>query len=166
MQGNGLHLLDLPTIYVQNNISAQLAGALTASVAIANAVGTFGCGLMLQRGFQAKTLVQVGFAVLILCSLSFYLFKDQLPFILQYLSVFSFSLIWWIGCSDCLCTGNPFCDHIQQQLVRQLVWCCNVQQFRSSCLPPVIALTVDNKLRLGFGRVSVTQVIVWAWYLI
>lgn len=82
----------LPTIYQQNQLSLQLAGALTACVTIANAVGTFICGLLLQRGLLPKTLVQSGFVVMMLCTLGFYLFKDQLPFLLQYSLVFAFSL--------------------------------------------------------------------------
>lgn len=140
----------LPTIYVQNNISAQLAGALTASVAIANAVGTFGCGLMLQRGFQAKTLVQVGFVVLILCSLSFYLFKDQLPFILQYLSVFSFSLFGGLVAAIVFAQAIHFAPHQAaiSTTVGLVLQCSAISQF---LLPPVIALTVDQ-----------TQTWVWA----
>ncbi|WP_326518251.1 MFS transporter [Acinetobacter sp. CAAS 2-6] len=82
----------LPTIYQQNQLSLQLAGALTACVTIANAVGTFICGLLLQQGLLPKTLVQSGFVVMMLCTLGFYLFKDQLPFLLQYALVFGFSL--------------------------------------------------------------------------
>lgn len=82
----------LPTIYQQNQLSLQLAGALTACVTIANAVGTFICGLLLQRGLLPKTLVQSGFMVMMLCTLGFYLFKDQLLFLLQYSLVFAFSL--------------------------------------------------------------------------
>lgn len=140
----------LPTIYVQNNISAQLAGALTASVAIANAVGTFGCGLMLHRGFQAKTLVQVGFGVLILCSLSFYLFKDQLPFILQYLSVFSFSLFGGLVAAIVFAHAIHFAPYQAaiSTTVGLVLQCSAISQF---LLPPVIALTVDQ-----------TQTWVWA----
>ena len=140
----------LPTIYVQNNISAQLAGALTASVAIANAVGTFGCGLMLHRGFQAKTLVQVGFGVLILCSLSFYLFKDQLPFILQYLSVFSFSLFGGLVAAIVFAQAIHFAPYQAaiSTTVGLVLQCSAISQF---LLPPVIALTVDQ-----------TQTWVWA----
>ncbi|RLL29761.1 MFS transporter, partial [Acinetobacter cumulans] len=63
----------LPTIYEQNHIAPTLAGLLTASVSIANAVGTFICGLLLQRGLQAKLLVILGFVVLIACALLFYI---------------------------------------------------------------------------------------------
>ncbi|WP_407304206.1 CynX/NimT family MFS transporter [Acinetobacter sp.] len=82
----------LPSIYQQYQFSLALAGALTAIVAIANAIGTFVCGLLLQRGFRPQTLVQTGFANLILCALSFYLLHEFLPFSLQFILVLSFSL--------------------------------------------------------------------------
>jgi len=82
----------LPSIYQQYQVSLAVAGALTAIVAIANAVGTFGCGLLLQRGFRPQTLVQTGFATLMVCALSFYLLREFLPFILQFILVLSFSL--------------------------------------------------------------------------
>jgi len=82
----------LPSIYQQNQISLAVAGALTAIVAIANAVGTFVCGLLLHRGFRPQTLVQTGFTTLMVCALSFYLLREFLPFILQFILVLSFSL--------------------------------------------------------------------------
>lgn len=82
----------MPTIYEQNGIALATSGMLTAGVSVANAVGTFACGIMLQRGLRAKNLIQSGFAILIVCAFSFYAFKTQLPFILQYILVFSFSL--------------------------------------------------------------------------
>ena len=82
----------LPSIYQQYQVSLAVAGALTAIVAIANAVGTFGCGLLLQRGFRPQTLVQTGFSTLMVCALSFYLLREFLPFILQFILVLSFSL--------------------------------------------------------------------------
>jgi cyanate permease len=85
----------LPSIYEQSHIAPTMAGIFTASVSIANAFGTFACGLLLQRGFKAKTLVQTGFAVLLFCALSFYMFKAHLPFIAQFALVFNFSL--WGG---------------------------------------------------------------------
>ncbi len=69
----------LPSIYQQYQVSLAVAGALTAIVAIANAVGTFGCGLLLQRGFRPQTLVQTGFATLMVCALSFYLLRQFFP---------------------------------------------------------------------------------------
>ena len=71
-----------------------MAGGLTAIVAIANAnaIGTFACGLLLQRGFRPQTLVQTGFATLMVCALSFYLLREVLPFSLQFILVLSFSL--------------------------------------------------------------------------
>ena len=82
----------LPVIYAQNEIAATTAGVLTASVSIANAVGTFGCGLLLQRGFQPKTLVQFGFLIFAAGAFAFYGFQDHLSFFIQFAVVFSFSL--------------------------------------------------------------------------
>lgn len=82
----------LPTIYQHNHISLAQAGFLTAIVAMSNAVGTFICGLLLQQGWKARILIQTGFVVLLITSLAFYLFKDGLPFALQYGMVFCFSL--------------------------------------------------------------------------
>lgn len=82
----------LPVIYQQNMISLEIAGILTATVAIGNAVGTSWCGHLIQKGFQAKHLIQIGFVILIICAISFYGFRQYLPFILQYALVLSFSL--------------------------------------------------------------------------
>ena len=133
----------LPTIYEQNQISPQLSGALTASVSIANAVGTFACGLMLQRGFQAKTLVQVGFGVLILCSLSFYLFKDHLPFLLQYFSVFSFSLFGGLVAAIVFAQALHFAPYPAaiSTTVGMVLQCSAISQF---VLPPTIAIIVSQ----------------------
>ncbi len=81
----------LPTIYQQNQLSMQLAGMLTAFVAMSNAIGTLICGMLLQRGYLPRKLLQSSFCVLIGCALSFYVFKEQLPFWLQYGLVLSFS---------------------------------------------------------------------------
>ncbi len=82
----------LPSIYKQYQISLAMAGSLTAIVAIANAIGTFACGLLLQRGFRPQTLVQTGFTTLMVCALSFYLLREFLPFGLQFILVLGFSL--------------------------------------------------------------------------
>ncbi|OTG82014.1 MFS transporter [Acinetobacter sp. ANC 5054] len=133
----------LPTIYEQNHISLQLSGALTASVSIANAVGAFACGLMLQRGFQAKTLVQVGFVVLIICALSFYLFKDYLPFLLQYLSVFGFSLFGGLVAAVIFAQALHFAPYSAaiSTTIGLVLQCSAISQFM---LPPTIALIVSE----------------------
>ncbi|WP_180161392.1 CynX/NimT family MFS transporter [Acinetobacter sp. YH12040] len=133
----------LPMIYAQNQISAELAGALTASVAVANAVGTWGCGLLLQRGFQAKTLVQLGFAVLIICSLEFYLFKDALPFLLQYLTVFSFSLFGGLVAATVFAQALHFAPYPAaiSTTIGMILQCSAISQF---VLPPLIATVVSQ----------------------
>ncbi len=82
----------LPSIYQQNQISLQMAGVLTAIVAMSNAVGTVCCGHLIQKGIRPKYLIQIGFLILIFCAIGFYGFKQFLPFILQYVLVLSFSL--------------------------------------------------------------------------
>lgn len=82
----------LPSIYQHNQISLQTAGLLTASVSIANAIGTFACGLMMQRGVQPAYLIQVGFVVLFACAIGFYCVQDFWPFMMQYVLVVTFSL--------------------------------------------------------------------------
>lgn len=83
----------LPTIYAENQISLTVAGSLTAVVAISNAVGTALCGRLLQRGYQAVTLLRVGFVVITLCAITFYTLQAELNFAMQYLCVVLFSLV-------------------------------------------------------------------------
>lgn len=83
----------LPTIYAENHIPLTIAGSLTAFVAISNALGTALCGRLLQRGYQAVTLIRVGFVVITVCAVSFYTLQAELNFALQYLCVVMFSLV-------------------------------------------------------------------------
>lgn len=82
----------LPSIYQESQISLSTAGTLTAAVSIINAVGTFICGLLLQRGLPPKILIQTGYLLLGTCALTFYGFREFFPFIIQYGLVLSFSL--------------------------------------------------------------------------
>lgn len=82
----------LPTIYEHNHISLSLAGALTAVVAISNACGTALCGRLLQHGIPASRLMRIGFVVMLLTALTFYIFSAYLPFFVQYTCVIAFSL--------------------------------------------------------------------------
>lgn len=83
----------LPTIYEQNQISLTTAGALTAVVAMSNALGTAWCGRLLQSGVAAVNLIRIGFCVMMFSALSFYSLDAYLPFILQYACVVAFSLV-------------------------------------------------------------------------
>lgn len=132
----------LPTIYQQNEISLTLAGALTASVAIANAVGTFACGIMLQRGLLPKTLVQTGFIILMLCALSFYIFQAQLPFLLQFACVFSFSLFGGLVAAVVFAQALRFAPSpvAISATIGMILQCSATSQF---LLPPAIAAIVS-----------------------
>lgn len=133
----------LPTIYEQNHIAPTLAGLLTASVSIANAVGTFICGLLLQRGLQAKLLVILGFVVLIACALLFYTAKDSLPFMLQYLLVFGFSLFGGLVAGSIFAQALHFSPSPMaiSTTVGMILQCSALSQF---LLPPSIALLVSS----------------------
>ena len=132
----------LPTIYQHSNISPALSGILTASVSIANAVGTFACGLMLQRGFKPRTLVQTGFAVLMFCALGFYLFQDHLAFWVQFALVFNFSLFGGLVAASVFAQAlhiapSPAAISTTVGLVLQ---CSAISQF---IIPPCIAWMVS-----------------------
>lgn len=133
----------LPTIYEQNHIAPTLAGLLTASVSIANAVGTFICGLLLQRGLQAKQLVILGFVVLIACALLFYTAKDSLPFILQYVLVFGFSLFGGLVAGSIFAQALHFSPSpiAISTTVGMILQCSALSQF---LLPPSIAFLVSS----------------------
>lgn len=133
----------LPTIYEQNHIAPTLAGLLTASVSIANAVGTFICGLLLQRGFQPKQLVILGFVVLICCASLFYMAKDSLPFMLQYVLVFGFSLFGGLVAGSIFAQALHFAPNpiAISTTVGMILQCSSLSQF---LLPPSIAFVVSS----------------------
>lgn len=51
----------LPTVYAQMGLSAGLTGVLTACVALVNVSGNIMSGRLLQRGWSASRLLQIGF---------------------------------------------------------------------------------------------------------
>lgn len=132
----------LPTIYAQNEIAATTAGLLTASVSIANAVGTFGCGLLLQRGLKPKTLVQFGFLIFAACALTFYGFKDQLNFFMQFAVVFSFSLFGGLVAATVFAQALHFAPSALtiSTTIGLILQSSALSQF---LLPPAIALLVS-----------------------
>lgn len=132
----------LPTIYQQYQISLQTAGVLTAMVAMANAVGTFVCGLLLQRGLRAQVLMQMGFAVLMLCALSFYILRDVLPFIVQFLLVIHFSLFGGLVAAVVFAQVLNFAPQpiAISTTVGLVLQCSAISQF---LLPPVVAAIVS-----------------------
>lgn len=133
----------LPMIYSENDIAATSAGTLTAVVAIANAVGTFGCGLLLQRGWQPKTLVHIGFSMLMICALGFYGLKESLTFAIQFGLVFSFSLCGGLVAATILSQALYFApNNMSISTTTGLVLQNSaISQF---ALPPSIAFVVSN----------------------
>lgn len=133
----------LPMIYSENDISVTLAGTLTAVVSIANAVGTFGCGLLLQRGWHPKTLVQMGFSILMICALGFYGLKEILPFAMQFGLVFSFSLCGGLVAATVLSQALYFAPNTMSISTTMGLVLQNsaISQF---VLPPSIALVVSS----------------------
>lgn len=132
----------LPTIYQQYQISLQTAGILTAMVAIANAVGTFVCGILLQRGFRALVLMQLGFVVLILCALSFYILREALPFAVQFLLVLNFSLFGGLVAAVVFAQVMHFAPQpvAISTTIGLVLQCSASSQF---LLPPVVAAIVS-----------------------
>lgn len=133
----------LPTIYQHHQISLQMAGLLTAIVAISNAIGTFICGLLLQRGFSSKLLVQFGFSVLLICALCFYTLQNQLPFFVQYALVFNFSLFGGLVAATILSQSlhfavKPIAISATVGLILQI---SAISQF---IMPPSVAMIVSK----------------------
>ena len=56
----------LPTVYAQMGLSAGLTGVLTACVALVNVSGNIMSGRLLQRGWPASRLLQIGFVCMAL----------------------------------------------------------------------------------------------------
>ena len=83
----------LPSLYVQQGMDLQLAGLLVSLVVLANLGGTFGAGILLQRGYQPQQLLRIGFISMIICSAIVLTAPAWLRFELQYLSALLFSLI-------------------------------------------------------------------------
>ena len=57
----------LPSMYVEHGIDLKVAGVLVSIVVLANLGGTFGTGMLLQRGWKPQTLFSTGF-IAMLCS--------------------------------------------------------------------------------------------------
>lgn len=133
----------LPIIYAENHIALTTAGLLTATVSIANAVGTFSCGLLLQRGISAKLLMQFGFAILAFCALSFYGLKDFLPFIVQFALVFAFSLFGGLVAATVFAQALHFAPS-PQTISTTIGLILQNSAFSQFALPPLIAFTVSQ----------------------
>ena len=131
----------LPTIYANNQISPTLAGAMTASVSVVNAVGTFICGLMLQRGIAAKKIFIFSFIVLVVCTTLFYSFTTQLNDLIQFAIAFLFSLM---GGFIAACVFTQAIEHAPSPMaisttVGLILQLSAISQFM---MPPLVAYIV------------------------
>jgi MFS family permease len=54
----------LPTVYAELGLASGLAGVLSACVALANVVGNIFSGRLLQRGWSAQRLINIGFVTM------------------------------------------------------------------------------------------------------
>lgn len=73
----------LPSLYVSFNMDLKLAGLLVSMVVLSNLGGTFGAGVLLQKGFAPLKLLQFSFLSLILCSWVVFFQPSWLIFELQ-----------------------------------------------------------------------------------
>jgi len=85
----------LPTVYAQMGLSAGLTGVLTACVALVNVSGNIMSGRLLQRGWPARRLLQIGFACMALGAIgAFAQWQMQsLPTVAKFLCVVMFSAV-------------------------------------------------------------------------
>lgn len=83
----------LPSLYVSFNMDLKLAGILVSMVVLSNLGGTFGAGVLLQKGIAPFKLLQFSFLSLILCSWVVFSQPYWLIFELQYLCAILFSFI-------------------------------------------------------------------------
>lgn len=85
----------LPTVYAQMGLSAVLTGVLTACVALVNVSGNIMSGRLLQRGWPARRLLQIGFTCMALGAIgAFAQWQSQgLPTVTKFLCVVMFSAV-------------------------------------------------------------------------
>jgi MFS family permease len=85
----------LPTVYAQIGLSAGLTGVLTACVALVNVSGNIMSGRLLQRGWPARRLLQIGFTCMALGAIgAFAEWQSQgLPTVAKFVCVVMFSAV-------------------------------------------------------------------------
>lgn len=83
----------LPSMYINSAIDLKWAGLLTAGAVLANLVGTFGAGSLLQKGYEPEHLLRFGFICMLICSLLSFTAKSWLSFEWQYMSAVAFSML-------------------------------------------------------------------------
>lgn len=139
----------LPTIYAHNQISPTLAGAMTAGVSAVNAVGTFACGLLMQRGVSIKKLFMLSFVLLAICTSVFYAFTEQLNYLVQFAIAFSFSFVGGFIAAAVFAQALVYAPHPMaiSTTVGLILQLSAISQFM---LPPLVAWVV-------------TQTASWAW---
>lgn len=85
----------LPTVYAELGLTAGLAGILSACVALANVVGNIFSGRLLQRGWPAQRLLNIGFVTMGLGAIGAYAVwqGEGLPVTWRFACVVLFSAI-------------------------------------------------------------------------
>lgn len=85
----------LPTVYAQLGLSAGLTGVLTACVALVNVSGNIMSGRLLQRGWTARRLLQIGFVCMALGAVGAYAQWQSagLPILAKFTCVVMFSAV-------------------------------------------------------------------------
>lgn len=85
----------LPTVYAQMGLSAGLTGVLTACVALVNVSGNIMSGRLLQRGWQARRLLQIGFVCMSLGAIGAFAQwqSEGLPTVARFVCVVLFSAV-------------------------------------------------------------------------
>jgi MFS family permease len=85
----------LPTVYAELGLTAGLAGILSACVALANVVGNIFSGRLLQRGWPAQRLLNIGFVTMGLGAIGAYAVwqGEALPVTWRFACVVLFSAI-------------------------------------------------------------------------
>ena len=85
----------LPTVYAELGLASGLAGALSACVALANVLGNVFSGRLLQRGWSAQRLINIGFVTMGLGAIGAYAVwqGEGLPITWRFASVVLFSAV-------------------------------------------------------------------------
>ena len=83
----------LPTVYAQMGLSGQMAGGLTALVALVNVLGNLASGRLLQQGWSAQRLLHMGFGCMAVGAVAAFaqVGDAALPMPLRYMAVLMFS---------------------------------------------------------------------------
>ena len=83
----------LPTVYSQTGLTTGMTGVLTACVALVNAVGNVASGRLLQNGWRAERLLQIGFLSMTLGAVGAFgqWQGESLPLHLRFVCVLAFS---------------------------------------------------------------------------